>query len=77
MTIARQIPSIEPTDPAVEAELDRLAVMPIVKLRVRYREVFRADPPTAFGPDLLRRSRSGPNAVGGSARNNSRYRTRS
>jgi Protein of unknown function (DUF2924) len=43
-------------DPAVEAELDRLAVMPIAQLRVRYREVFRADPPKAFGPDLLRRS---------------------
>jgi Protein of unknown function (DUF2924) len=43
-------------DPAVEAELDRLAVMPIAQLRVRYREVYRADPPKAFGPDLLRRS---------------------
>jgi Protein of unknown function (DUF2924) len=42
-------------DPAVEAELDRLAVMPIAQLRVRYREVFRSDPPKAFGPDLLRR----------------------
>jgi Protein of unknown function (DUF2924) len=45
-----------PTDPAVEDELDRLATMPIVQLRVRYREVFRGDPPKAFGPDLLRRS---------------------
>jgi hypothetical protein len=26
-------------DPTVEAELDRLAVMPIAQLRVRYREV--------------------------------------
>jgi DUF2924 family protein len=48
--------SNRPADPAVEAELDRLAVMPIAKLRIRYREVFRSDPPTAFGPDLLRRS---------------------
>jgi hypothetical protein len=48
--------SNKPADPAVEAELDRLAVMPIAQLRVRYREVFRADPPKAFGPDLLRRS---------------------
>jgi hypothetical protein len=48
--------SNEPVDPAVEAELDRLAVMPIVQLRVRYREVFRDAPPIAFGPDLLRRS---------------------
>src|SRR6202035_4395137 len=45
-----------PADPAVEDELDRLAAMPIAQLRVRYREVFRTDPPKAFGPDLLRRS---------------------
>jgi hypothetical protein len=44
------------TDLAVEAELDRLAVMPIAQLRVRYQEVFHSDPPKAFGPDLLRRS---------------------
>jgi hypothetical protein len=25
-------------------------------LRIRYRELFRAEPPRAFGPDLLRRS---------------------
>ena len=43
-------------DPAVETELDRLPTMPIVQLRVRYRELFRTDPPTAYGPDLLRRS---------------------
>lgn len=43
-------------DPVVEAELERLASMPIVQLRSRYRELFRADPPKAFGPDLLRRS---------------------
>jgi Protein of unknown function (DUF2924) len=43
-------------DPAIEAELDRLAIMPIAQLRTRYRELFRADPPKAFGPDLLRRS---------------------
>jgi hypothetical protein len=43
-------------DPDVEAELDRLAVMPIAQLRVRYRELFRDDAPKAFGPDLLRRS---------------------
>src|SRR6202011_861717 len=30
--------------------------MPITLLRVRYRELFRTDPPKAFGPDLLRRS---------------------
>jgi hypothetical protein len=46
----------QPTDPAVEDALDRLATTPIAQLRVRYREVFRTDPPKAFGPDLLRRS---------------------
>jgi hypothetical protein len=43
-------------DPAVEAELDRLPTMAIAELRVRYRQLFRTDAPTAFGPDLLRRS---------------------
>jgi Protein of unknown function (DUF2924) len=43
-------------DPAVEAELDRLPTTPIADLRKRYRELFRAEPPKAFGPDLLRRS---------------------
>jgi hypothetical protein len=43
-------------DPAVEAELDRLLTLPVAQLRTRYREVFRAEPPKAFGPDLLRRS---------------------
>jgi hypothetical protein len=56
MTVAQQTAPAKSADPAVEAELDRLAVMPIAQLRVRYREVFRADPPKAFGPDLLRRS---------------------
>lgn len=48
--------SLKSLDPAVEAELERLAVMPIVQLRIRYQELFRAAPPKAFGPDLLRRS---------------------
>ena len=43
-------------DPAVEAELDRLQTTPIAELRKRYRELFRTEPPKAFGPDLLRRS---------------------
>jgi hypothetical protein len=43
-------------DPAVEAELDRLPTAPIAELRKRYRELFRTEPPKAFGPDLLRRS---------------------
>jgi hypothetical protein len=43
-------------DPEVEAELDQLPKMRIVDLRSRYRELFRTEPPKAFGPDLLRRS---------------------
>src|SRR6202048_4661171 len=56
MIVVQQAASARSTDPAVEDELDRLATMPIVQLRVRYRDVFRTDPPQAFGPDLLRRS---------------------
>jgi hypothetical protein len=59
------------TDPCVEDELDRLATMPIAQLRVRYQEVFRTEPPKAFGPDLLRRSiahRIQENAYGGLSR---------
>jgi hypothetical protein len=47
---------IKPADPAIEAELDRLAVMPIVQLRLAWAKLFRKDPPKSFGPDLLRRS---------------------
>ena len=43
-------------DLAVEAELGRLPATPIADLRKRYRELFGAEPPKAFGPDLLRRS---------------------
>src|SRR5216684_1708897 len=56
MMAAQQDLSTQQADPAVEAELDRLPTTPIVQLRVRYRELFRVDPPKAFGPDLLRRS---------------------
>jgi hypothetical protein len=56
MTSAYRGTEAEEVDPAVEAELDRLPRMPIVDLRIRYRELFRAEPPKAFGPDLLRRS---------------------
>jgi hypothetical protein len=55
MVMERTAPA-HPTHPAVEDELDRLTTMPIARLRVRYREVFRTEPPKAFGPDLLRRS---------------------
>jgi len=55
MTPGRQ-PLKGAADPAVEAELDRLPTTPIADLRKRYRELFRAEPAKAFGPDLLRRS---------------------
>lgn len=42
--------------PAVKAELGRLPTTPIVELRKRYWDLFQAEPPKAFGPDLLRRS---------------------
>lgn len=53
---ARPTVNGRPIDPDVETELDRLGSMPIATLRIRYREMFRSDPPTAFGPDLIRRS---------------------
>jgi hypothetical protein len=56
MIVMQQTALSQLTDPAVEDELDRLATMPVAQLRARYREVFRSDPPRAFGPDLLRRS---------------------
>jgi hypothetical protein len=56
MMVAPQTARVQVTDSAVEDELDPLATMPIAQLRVRYRELFRTDPPKAFGPDLLRRS---------------------
>jgi hypothetical protein len=56
MIVMQQTAPAQPSDPTVEDGLDRLATMPIAQLRVRYREVFRTDPPKAFGPDLLRRN---------------------
>ena len=55
MTSARTT-RVDKVDPAVEDELGRLPKMRIIDLRVRYRELFRAEPPKAYGPDLLRRS---------------------
>ena len=52
----KEICTHEAADPEVENELDRLPKMPIADLRKRYRELFRTEPPKAFGPDLLRRS---------------------
>ena len=54
MTSAPQLRAA--ADPAVEAELERLPTTPIAELRKRYSELFRTEPPKAFGPDLLRRS---------------------
>jgi len=44
-------------DPAaVEAQVTRIAVMNKQQLRELWRTMHKADPPRAFGPDLLRRS---------------------
>src|SRR3979411_1187423 len=56
MMAIQQIGPPNPVDPAVEDELDRLPTTTIAHLRKRYRELFRSEPPKAFGPDLLRRS---------------------
>src|SRR4051794_9303808 len=56
MTVTRPSHLAPNSDPAIESELDRLAITPIVQLRIRYRELIGAEPPKAFGPDLLRRS---------------------
>lgn len=55
-TARRPSPTRPPTEPAVDKKLIQLATMPIIELRLLYREVFRVEPPPAFGPDLLRRS---------------------
>lgn len=46
----------EPVDAEIEAEIDRLRLMPKAELKMRYRTLFKLEPPKAFGPDLLRRS---------------------
>ena len=51
-----QGPTNRAADPQVEAKLEELPKTPIAALRSRYRELFRTEPPKAFGPDLLRRS---------------------
>jgi hypothetical protein len=73
MTLTHRGSETTKVDPAVEIELDRLPDMRIADLRIRYREVFRAAPPKAFGPDLLRRSianRIQERAYGGLSREN-------
>src|SRR5712691_7469952 len=44
------------TDADVEAELNLLPMQTVATLRRRYRELYRKEPPLAFGPDLLRRT---------------------
>jgi hypothetical protein len=50
------MPAEDPAPGAIARELAQLAQSPIAVLRARWRGEFRSDPPTAFGPDLLRRS---------------------
>lgn len=40
----------------IKAEIQRINVMRKAELRTLWREMFKSDPPKAFGPDLLRRS---------------------
>jgi hypothetical protein len=43
-------------DSDIEKDLAELSRAPIRQLRLRWKAVFRSEPPAAFGPDLLRRS---------------------
>jgi hypothetical protein len=56
MISTRQHLPVRKPSAEVEDELDRLTNTRIIQLRARYRELFRIEPPKAFGPDLLRRS---------------------
>jgi hypothetical protein len=49
------MPDLEP-DSELEKTLEQLSHARIQTLREQWRAIFRADPPEAFGPDLLRRS---------------------
>lgn len=50
------MPMQSPVQEVVTAELTTLPGCSIHALRERWRTLFRTEPPTAFGPDLLRRS---------------------
>ena len=43
-------------DDGIEAEVERVRTLRVVELRALWRAKFKSEPPTAFGPDLLRRS---------------------
>ena len=45
-----------PDQRQIDAEMTDLARAPIDHLRERWRALFKKEPPSAFGPDLLRRS---------------------
>ena len=50
----REAPSDD--NKALDVELVKIASLSIGGLRTEWGKLFRSDPPTAFGPDLLRRS---------------------
>ena len=50
------MPPEKPIREPIDAAFAILKAAPIADLRVNWRTVFRTDPPSAFGPDLLRRS---------------------
>jgi ribosomal protein S18 len=50
------MPNLTDEDTEFEAVLNQLSRARIKELRERWRSTFRAEPPAAFGPDLLRRS---------------------
>jgi Protein of unknown function (DUF2924) len=50
------MPNLIEPDTELEAALNELGHSRVQELRERWRATFRADPPKAFGPDLLRRS---------------------
>jgi Protein of unknown function (DUF2924) len=52
----RVMPNFTDINFELEAELAQLSRARINTLRERWQALFRAEPPKAFGPDLLRRS---------------------
>jgi hypothetical protein len=52
--MTRHHPEIDPA--AVEAEINRIASLNKSGLKALWHELYKSEPPLAFGPDLLRRS---------------------